>query len=114
MKINRIYCILIGCVLVMTAFSAAALAGSANGFVRRVLVHSPGVVMFDVGAHNSRPACSTVGNEWAFNLDKPRGRAMYALLLSATNLDIPVGVQGTGKCSAWGDREDVYFLYMDP
>jgi hypothetical protein len=39
---------------------------------------------------------------------------MYAMLLSAALQDIPVTVVGTGSCSAWGDREDVLFMYINP
>lgn len=114
MRANKFFCILVACLFVLAVLSATAIAGSAKGNVRRVMVHAPGVVMFDVGNHYSKPACSQIGTEWAFSLNTANGRSMYALLLSAANLDIPVGVQGTGKCSAWGDREDVRFLYMDP
>jgi hypothetical protein len=116
MKVNKVFCILIGIGLVLTAFSATVLAGrgASNGEVLRIMVHTPGVVMFGAGSHPNKPSCSTAGNEWAFSLNSPKGRSMYALLLSAVNQGIPVHVYGTGKCSAWGDREDVHWLYMDP
>jgi hypothetical protein len=116
MKVQNIFCILIGIVLVLTVFSVTALAGrgSSNGEVTRLMVHNPGIVMFNAGSHPNKPGCNTAGNEWAFKLDTSRGRSMYALLLTAVNQGIPVHVYGTGQCSAWGDREDVYWMYLDP
>lgn len=114
MKVKKVICTVIASLMIVTVCGATAIAGSASGHVSRILVHAPGVVMFDAGNHSGRPACSKVGNEWAFSLTTQQGKSMYALLLSAANLDIPVYVQGTGKCSAWGDREDVYFMLMDP
>lgn len=114
MNAKKVICTLIATLMIVTAFGATAMAGSAKGNVRRVLVHAPGVVMFDVGNHYSKPRCSRAGNEFAFSLKTPQGKSMYALLLSAANLDIPVYVKGNGKCDAWGDRENVIFMLMDP
>ena len=116
MKTGKGICILIGALVVLFAFTTIAMADSGNssGYVNRVYVHHGDVVMFDVGKHHSKPACNRSGEEWAVSLKTQKGRGMYAMLLSAALQDIPVTVVGTGSCSAWGDREDVLFMYINP
>lgn len=93
--------------------STPAQAGSANGKVKRLMAHVHNVVFFDLdGESTGRPACSTQSTQWALSLTTNTGKAMYALLLSAHAQGKAVGVQGTGACGAWGDREEPLFIYM--
>jgi hypothetical protein len=94
------------------ALASNALAGASSGPVTALLVHEPSVVMFEAGPHTAKPACSTVGNQWALSLNSPAGKAMYALLLMAQATGKQVAVQGSGGCTSWGDRETPTYLYL--
>ena len=95
----------------------AAAAGSSTGEVTRLYVHNGdsagGMIMFAAGTHNNKPSCSTLGDEWAFELGTPEGQAMYALLLSAVPQGLSIHVVGTGTCDAWGDRETARYIRVD-
>ena len=88
-------------------------AGSGKGKVTRIYAHTGDVIMFDVGQHLDKPACSTVGTQWALSLNSDAGKAMYSLLLSAAAQGQEVIVHGTNVCSAWGDRESPKFIYVN-
>ncbi|HEY6528756.1 MAG TPA: hypothetical protein VIZ65_08675 [Cellvibrionaceae bacterium] len=94
-------------------FSEAIHAGGSNGNVATVMVHSGNAVIFDAGVHNQKPACSIVGNHWAFSLTSEDGKAMYAMLLTAAAQNKKVSVYGTGLCSAWPDRETPLYISID-
>jgi hypothetical protein len=96
--------------LLCTALSASftmAQAGNAQGLVSGIFVHTPGVLMFQVGTTiNSAPSCASVMKQWAISLADPMGKSMMALLLSAQAQGKQVYVHGyTNTCRDWGDRE---------
>jgi hypothetical protein len=102
-------------------FPICAEAGGSTGLITRLFVHSPnsgytssshGVVMFSAGTMTDASPCNSVG-QWAFSLGTLTGRAMYDLLLYAANKNKTVIVKGTGNCSAWADRETVYFISIN-
>jgi hypothetical protein len=92
----------------------SANAGSSSGIVAVIYAHEGDVVMFVACSHQGRPACSTIGNDWAISLATPTGKAMYAMLLSAQAQGKPVNVVGTDTCSAYGDREAPRYISVLP
>jgi len=86
--------------LLLLSFSALANAGNSSGVVTKIYAHADDIVMFGAGVHNNRPACS--GDEWAFSVATPTGRAMLALLLSAHAQGKPVNVDGMGRMRCMG------------
>lgn len=92
------------------AISAPSFAvGTANGEVNYIFVHSPNVLMFQVGATVSTPPACSTNNQWAVKLDTVVGKNLYALLLSAQAQGRNVQVYGTGLCDVWPDRERPYW-----
>lgn len=91
-------------------FCDPVLAGNGSGTVKLIYTHALDVVLFDIGSHNDKPACSTAGNEWALSLATETGKAMYALLLSAAAQSKNVDVLGDNTCSAWFDRENPLYV----
>jgi len=58
-------------------FSVSVFAsGSSQGLVTSLRVNNADVAMFAAGSHSGKPACSTVGDEWAFTLTTASGKAM--------------------------------------
>jgi hypothetical protein len=97
--------------LISLATSLSVSAGSGNGKVVHLMVHTGDVVLFGLdGPHNDKPACS--GDQWALSLATPTGRAQYALLLSAHAQQKVVHVAGAGDCGAWGDRERPFYIWV--
>jgi len=92
--------------LAVCGFSIAH-AGNAQGLVSGIFVHTPGVLMFQVGTTiNSAPSCASGMKQWAISLADPMGKSMMALLLSAQAQGKQVYVHGyTNTCRDWGDRE---------
>ena len=84
-----------------------AQAGNAQGTVSGIFMHTPGVLMFQVGtAINSAPSCASGTKQWAISITDPMGKSLMALLLSAQAQGKQVYVQGyTNTCRDWGDRE---------
>jgi hypothetical protein len=84
-----------------------AKAGNAQGLVSGIFVHTPGVLMFQVGTIiNGAPSCAAVLHQWAISLSDPMAKSMMALLLSAQAQGKQVFVRGySNTCSDWGDRE---------
>ncbi len=84
-----------------------AQAGNSQGLVSSIFVHTPGVLMFQVGtAINSAPSCASGTKQWAISLTDPMGKSLMALLLSAQAQGKQVYVHGyTETCRDWGDRE---------
>ena len=99
--------------LFFVAVTDSAWCGGGSGTVKRIMVHQGDIVMFSLGDHINKPACSLVGEDWALSLATEEGRAMYALLLSAAAQGHTVHVEGRGDCSAWGDRENPKFMWVD-
>ena len=99
---------------ILLAAGPALADGSATGTVLLLQPHNPDVVIFNVGTHGNKPACSSVGDQWALSLSSSAGRAMYALLLAASMQGQTVHVQGTGLCDAWPDRESPRWLVVNP
>ncbi len=99
--------------LIFVTISFSCFAGNSSGKVVRIMVHHGDVVIFDIGAHNDKPDCSTVNNDWALSLSSEKGRAMYALLLSAAAQGQTVSVHGEGVCNAWADRESPKYMYVN-
>ena len=95
---------------------ASALAGSGSGKITKIGIHRGDVVMFSVANQTTTAPCVTapaVVGVWAFSLATETGKAMYSLLLSAQAQGLSVSVWGTGDCSAYGDRENVYYIRVN-
>lgn len=101
---------LIICFVVTANF---AWAGDSSGKVQHIMVHKGDVVMFSAGIHNNKPSCSTVGEHWALSLSTENGKAMYAMLLSATAQGKTINVKGEDVCNAWGDRESPKYMSIN-
>ena len=93
--------------LALLPILSTAQAGSTQGLVSGIFVHTPGVLMFQVGtAINNAPSCASGTKQWAISLTDPMGKSLMALLLSAQAQGKQVYVQGnTNTCRDWGDRE---------
>lgn len=89
----------------------SAQAGQSEGPVGGPLVIGTGVFIFDAGPHD-KPACSTVGDDWAVDLTTAGGKAVQALVLTAFALGKTVHVVGKGVCDVWADRETPNYLYI--
>ncbi len=89
-----------------------AFAGDASGKVKHIMVHTGDVVMFSVGTHNNKPACSTVADDWVLSLKTEKGKAMYSMLLSAAAQGKTVNIIGENACNGWGDRESPLYMYV--
>jgi hypothetical protein len=87
------------------SLSQLSWAGSSQGTITNILQMSAGILIFAAGPMNGRAACSTIGNEWAIDVNTSGGRAFQASLLMAFAMGKTIYVAGTGACSAWGDRE---------
>jgi hypothetical protein len=91
-----------------------AYAGESEGLVTHPLVGELGIFMFSAGPHLDKPACSTVGEDWALNATTSGGKSMQAIVLTAYSLGKKLHVVGKGVCDAWGDRETpAYLLIVD-
>jgi len=97
-------------ILSVSIAASAQAGGSSTGRIVDQLIGNTGVAMFSAGVHQSKPACSTVGDAWAFDVKTPAGAAMYSFLLSAYAQGKTINVVGTGNCDIWGDRESVAYL----
>lgn len=84
--------------------SSTAYAGTGHGLIHGI-VTIRGIITFTLETHENGPACHTVMNDFAFDSTTPEGKSKYALLLIALTAKKAIGVEGTGNCSAWGDRE---------
>ena len=101
-------------------FSSIALAGDGSGVVQRIYVHEKNdyyggetdVIMFAVTNHTDQPSTCT-NHEWAFSITTEKGKAMYALLLSAAAQKQNLVIKGSGDCEAWNGRERPYYMYVD-
>lgn len=102
-----------GAVLLSCCVITPAWAGSSSGQIGRIYANEGDTIMFSAGPHQDKPACSTVGDEWALSLSTDTGKSMYALLLMAKAQGKAVSVQGHGVCSAWGDRETPFVIWME-
>jgi hypothetical protein len=100
-------------ILFVLSLADQAMAGGSVGNVTMVMAHSGNAVIFDAGVHTEKPACSIVGNQWAFTLTTEDGRAKYAMLLAAAAQNKKVTVYGTGLCSAWPDRETPLYISIE-
>ena len=92
--------------------SASVFASDSSGLIVGPLVQE-GIFMFAAGTHNKKPACSTVGDAWAFDANNSAGRSMQALIMLAYALGKSVTVIGSGDCKAWGDRERPAYVYVN-
>ena len=97
--------------MVLIGSNEAFAVGSSVGSVSPLYVQG-NKAFFTAGTHNEKPACSTVGDEWAIDISSESGKAVYAMLLTAYSLNSEVIVYGTGKCTVWIDREDVNYMLM--
>lgn len=102
-----------GVLVSLSLLAGSANAGTSTGPIAMIMAHVGDIVIFDAGSHQGKPACHTVGEQWALSLATPTGRAMYALLLSAQIQGKSVSVTGSGTCSAWGDRESPLFIIIN-
>ena len=94
------------CVALLASFTTAQ-AGSNQGLVSGIFVHTPGILMFQVGTViNGVPSCASGTKQWAISLTDPMGKSLMALLMSAQAQGKQVFVHGyTNTCRDWGDRE---------
>ncbi len=94
-------------VLALLPIFSTAQAGGSQGLVSGIFVHTPGILMFQVGTViNGVPSCASGTKQWAISLADPMGKSLMALLLSAQAQGKQVYVQGyTNTCRDWGDRE---------
>lgn len=99
--------------LIIFAITSDVCAGDSNGKVTHLMVHEGDVVMFAVGPHANKPSCSTVGDHWALSLSSEKGKAMYAMLLAAAAQGHSVGIKGDSTCSAWRDRENPRYMWIN-
>ena len=88
------------------------MAGDSEGTVNLLLPISAtadGVVFLSTNpsTHTGKPACSSLGDQWALSLANGSGKAMYAMLLSAQAQGLKIHVYGTGNCDVWPDRESI-------
>lgn len=82
--------------------------GSTSGRIVNILAAATTAVVFiSVDSHINKPACSTVGNDWALDVSTVQGRAVYALILTAQAQSRAIQIIGTNDCSVWGDRETI-------
>lgn len=88
-----------------------AVAGDGSGRVTTIMVHEGDVMFFALDTHMGAPACNPNG-QWAVSLASQKGRAMYAMLLSAQARSAPVYVKGAGDCADWGDRERPLYMWQ--
>jgi hypothetical protein len=88
-------------------------AGGTQGLVSGVFIHTPGIVMFQVGSSiNNKPSCATT-NQWAISLSDAMGKPILAVLLSAQAQGKQVIAVGyTNTCRDWGDRELPSYLVI--
>lgn len=103
------------CVLLAAIMgSGSSWAGTSQGLVTNIFIHSPGVLMFKAGTINGTPVCNT-NNQWAISLATPEGKPMLAVLLSAQSQGKQVIVAGySNTCRDWGDRElPSYIILVD-
>lgn len=91
----------------------SAVAGSSSGQVTVITAHNGDTIIFSAGLHQNKPPCSTIGEEWAFSLSTPSGKAMYSLLLSAQAQGLSVTTYGVNDCGG-GDRERPYRISIGP
>jgi hypothetical protein len=108
-------------ITLLLLISLPAFSGTGSGLVTRIFAHEKdngnGVIMFATENHtidasdNNGTPCSS--HEWAFDAHTHLGKAMYSLLLAAAAQKIPVIVNGMGSCSAWGDREEPSYIYVN-
>ena len=98
--------------LAVAMVASFAYAGTSSGLITALKVHTGDVVMFSTGPINQKATCGTAGDEWALSLNTPTGRAMYALVLSASAQGKAVLVTGTNACNAWADCETPYWIQL--
>lgn len=65
-----------------------------------------------VGGRANVPQCNTTFEEWGVRLDT-KGKAMYAMLLTAKSQNIAVHVTGYGDCRDQPDREAPSQIWME-
>lgn len=102
--------------LALAGSLGAAHAGNAQGLVSGIFIHTPGVLMFQVGtAINGAPACAAGLQQWAISMSDPMGKPLLAVLLAAQAQGKQVYVHGySNTCRDWGDRElPSYALLID-
>ncbi|RZS83194.1 hypothetical protein EV217_1934 [Phyllobacterium myrsinacearum] len=95
--------IIIAVYLIFTQ-TLTANAGTGHGLIHGIIAIR-GIITFTLETHENGPVCHTVTNDFAFDSTTPEGKSKYALLLIALTAKKAIGVEGTGNCSAWGDRE---------
>lgn len=98
--------------LILISFATTS-GETPSGLIRQIMVHSGDIVIFNAGEHSNKPECSTVGSDWALSLSSEKGKAMYALLLSASAQGLPITVIGENACNAWGDRESPHYMLIN-
>ena len=99
--------------LIISLTCPSVYAGSSAGLITNPFSGSTSILNgFTAGIHQNKPACSTLGDDWAFNATTPEGKAMLALLLTAYSLKKPIHVEGKGVCDVYPYRESVDYFYI--
>ena len=83
---------------------------SGSGSISNVIVVT-GKVFFNLsGTRDTRPACATVPERWAFDATTPAGQALMAALLTFEARGKQISVIGTGTCPDWSDTESALYI----
>jgi len=96
----------IAAAVLLFSFSGAQAATASQGTVSGVFIHTPGILMFQVGTvMTATPSCAIGTKQWAIALTDPMAKSMMALLLSAQAQGKSVLVYSyLDTCRDWGDR----------
>lgn len=96
--------------LAMTAHGGSALPDTLYG----LHFMSTGVVLVSTdGQRSSLPSCaSTQPTRFALDATTAAGKVQLAGLLTAYAAGKPVGIIGTGVCSAYGDSETISYFHL--
>ncbi len=99
--------------LIFTLVSMNAVAGHQTGKVSKLTVRaSDGLIFFELsgGQPGNKPECAKYSYWMIKDENSTVGKQQYSLLLMAYASGKPVYVDGMGRCSRWGDGEDVNFI----
>lgn len=102
---TKISHLLLAISLFVSVFGVQA-ATASQGTVSGVFIHTPGILMFQVGTvMTATPSCASGTKQWAIALTDPMAKSMMALLLSAQAQGKSVLVYSyLDTCRDWGDR----------
>jgi hypothetical protein len=79
--------------------SSSASAGDGSGMITKLTAYGT-VVVFSVGDHSNKAACSSDG-AFVINASTPEGKTMYATLLTAVSAGRPLYIFSANTCPTW-------------